>query len=87
MQLNEPQNSLLEKLKKEQHFSAEAIFNIIKIHIHHRDFYQASYELDRAVHFEYDKSNTENIGKKLLGYRQFVQSVILLMKRKIEPAQ
>ena len=49
--------------------SAEAIFDIIKIHIHHRDFYQASYELDRAIHFQYDKDTSKNIGSKLLGYR------------------
>ena len=73
-------------MKLNQQLSAGALFEIVKIHIHHRDFYQASYELDRAKHFKYDENAKPEIGAYLKGYHKFVQAVILMMKRKIEPA-
>ena len=73
------------------------MFEIIKIHVELRDFYEANYQLDRAFHFGYHKSadldqeakgdnDTDDVPEKLQIYRKLVQAVILLMKRKFEAA-
>lgn len=46
-------SSAEEKFKETGHFSQKALHEIIKIHIKSRDFYQAQYEINRAIHFNF----------------------------------
>jgi len=89
---------LVDKQRNAKKLSAKALFEIIKIHVELRDFYEANYQLDRAFHFGYHKKcetdqqseeksdNQNDVPDQLLIYRKLVQAVILLMKRKFEAA-
>lgn len=62
--------------------AAKALFEIVKIRIEQRDFYQANFEIQRASHFNFDSDSFKKSGLQFDLYNQFVQAVILLMKRK-----
>ena len=40
-------------VESDKQLSAKSLFQIIKIHVESRDFYEANYQLDRAFHFGY----------------------------------
>jgi len=55
--------------------AASALYEIAKIKILQKNFYEAHYNLNRATHFKLTQ-------KKLANYRVFTEGVIFLMKRK-----
>lgn len=52
-----------------------ALYEIAKIKIQQKDFYEAYYNLQRATHYKLKQ-------KKLINYKIFTEGVIFLMKRK-----
>mmetsp|Transcript_19568 Transcript_19568/g.30099 ORF Transcript_19568/g.30099 Transcript_19568/m.30099 type:complete len:88 (-) Transcript_19568:3028-3291(-) len=63
------------RLGEDNFLSGSALYEIAKIKIQHKDFYEAYYNLQRA--------NTLNLRqKKLQNYKLFTEGVIFLMKRK-----
>ena len=59
--------------------SSSALYEISKIKIQQKDFYEAYYNLKRAGHFKLRQ-------KKLVTYKMFTEGVIFLMKRKTKTA-
>ena len=59
----------------DNHLSSSALYEISKIKIQQKDFYEAYYNLKRATHFKLKQ-------KKLVNYKMFTEGVIFLMKRK-----
>lgn len=59
----------------DNHLASCALYEIAKIKIQLKDFYEAYYNLKRATHFKLKQ-------KKLVNYRIFTEGVIFLMKRK-----
>lgn len=59
----------------DNHLASCALYEIAKIKIQLKDFYEAYYNLKRATHFKLKQ-------KKLVNYRTFTEGVIFLMKRK-----
>jgi hypothetical protein len=55
--------------------SGSALYEIAKIKIQQKDFYEAHYNLQRTVHLNLRQ-------KKLQNYKIFTEGVIFLMKRK-----
>jgi hypothetical protein len=53
------------------------LFEIAKIRINQRDFYEAFHNLQRAIHYDFRS-------KKFLQYKMFVEGVLFLMKRKVK---
>lgn len=63
----------------DNHLSSSALYEISKIKIQQKDFYEAYYNLKRASHFKLRQ-------KKLVTYKLFTEGVIFLMKRKTKTA-
>ena len=63
----------------DNHLSSSALYEISKIKIQQKDFYEAYYNLKRAGHFKLRQ-------KKLVTYKMFTEGVIFLMKRKTKTA-
>lgn len=63
----------------DNHLSSSALYEISKIKIQQKDFYEAYYNLKRAGHFKLRQ-------KKLVTYKIFTEGVIFLMKRKTKTA-
>lgn len=61
--------------ESDNHLASCALYEIAKIKIQLKDFYEAYYNLKRATHFKLKQ-------KKLVNYRIFTEGVIFLMKRK-----
>ena len=59
----------------DNHLASQALYEIAKIKIQQKDFYEAHYNLKRATHFKLKQ-------KKLANYKMFTEGVIFLMKRK-----
>ena len=59
----------------DNHLASCALYEIAKIKIQLKDFYDAYYNLKRATHFKLKQ-------KQLVNYRIFTEGVIFLMKRK-----
>ena len=59
----------------DNHLASSALYEIAKIKIQQKDFYEAYYNLKRANHFKLKQ-------KKLVNYKMFTEGVIFLMKRK-----
>ena len=59
--------------------ASSALYEIAKIKIQQKDFYEAYYNLKRANHFKLRQ-------KKLVTYKMFTEGVIFLMKRKTKTA-
>lgn len=59
----------------DNHLASSALYEIAKIKIQQKDFYEAYHNLKRASHFKLKQ-------KKLLNYKMFTEGVIFLMKRK-----
>jgi tetratricopeptide (TPR) repeat protein len=57
--------------------AGNALFEIAKIRINQRDFYEAFHNLQRAIHYDFRS-------KKFLQYKMFVEGVLFLMKRKVK---
>lgn len=67
------------RLSEDQHLSGSALYEIAKLRIQQRDFYEAHYNLKRATFFGFKL-------KKLNNYKLFTEGVIFLMKRKTKTA-
>jgi len=67
------------RLSEDQHLSGSALYEIAKLRIQQRDFYEAHYNLKRATFFGFKL-------KKLNNYKLFAEGVIFLMKRKTKTA-
>lgn len=63
------------RLSEDQYLQSSALYEISKIKIQQKDFYEAYYNLQRATHYKLKQ-------KKLLNYKIFTEGVIFLMKRK-----
>ena len=63
------------RLSDDQYLQSSALYEIAKIKIQQKDFYEAYYNLQRATHYQLKQ-------KKLLNYKIFTEGVIFLMKRK-----
>lgn len=63
------------RLKEDNFLAGSALYEIAKIKIQQKDFYEANYNLQRAVPLNLRY-------KKLQNYRLFTEGVIFLMKRK-----
>ena len=63
----------------DNHLASSALYEIAKIKIQQKDFYEAYYNLKRANHFKLRQ-------KKLVTYKIFTEGVIFLMKRKTKTA-
>ena len=63
------------KLSDDNFLQSQALYEIAKIRIQQKDFYEAYYNLKRATHFKLKQ-------KKLINYKIFAEGVIFLMKRK-----
>ena len=63
----------------DNHLASSALYEISKIKIQQKDFYEAYYNLKRATHFKLRQ-------KKLVTYKMFTEGVIFLMKRKTKTA-
>ena len=63
----------------DNHLASSALYEIAKIKIQQKDFYEAYYNLKRANHFKLRQ-------KKLVTYKMFTEGVIFLMKRKTKTA-
>ena len=59
----------------DNHLASCALYEIAKIKIQLKDFYEAYYNLKRATHFKLKQ-------KQLVNYKIFTEGVIFLMKRK-----
>lgn len=59
----------------DQYLQSSALYEIAKIKIQQKDFYEAFYNLQRATHYKLKQ-------KKLIHYKMFTEGVIFLMKRK-----
>jgi tetratricopeptide (TPR) repeat protein len=59
----------------DQFLQSSALYEIAKIKIQQKDFYEAYYNLQRAAHYKLKQ-------KKLINYKIFTEGVIFLMKRK-----
>jgi tetratricopeptide (TPR) repeat protein len=59
----------------DNHLASQALYEIAKIKIQQKDFYEAYYNLKRAAHFKLKQ-------RKLVNYQMFTEGVIFLMKRK-----
>lgn len=59
----------------DNHLASQALYEIAKIKIQQKDFYEAYYNLKRATHFKLKQ-------RKLVNYKMFTEGVIFLMKRK-----
>lgn len=59
----------------EPFLQSSALYEIAKIKIQQKDFYEAYYNLQRATHYKLRQ-------KKLINYKNFTEGVIFLMKRK-----
>ena len=59
----------------DQFLQSSALYEIAKIKIQQKDFYEAYYNLQRATHYKLKQ-------KKLINYKIFTEGVIFLMKRK-----
>lgn len=59
----------------DNHLASSALYEIAKIKIQQKDFYEAYHNLKRASHFKLKQ-------KKLVNYKMFTEGVIFLMKRK-----
>jgi hypothetical protein len=59
----------------DQFLQSSALYEISKIKIQQKDFYEAYYNLQRATHYKLKQ-------KKLINYKIFTEGVIFLMKRK-----
>lgn len=59
----------------DNHLASCALYEIAKIKIHQKDFYEAYFNLKRANFFKLKQ-------KKLVNYKIFTEGVIFLMKRK-----
>ena len=63
------------RANEDNHLASSALYEIAKIKIQQKDFYEAYYNLKRANHFKLKQ-------KKLVNYKMFTEGVIFLMKRK-----
>lgn len=63
------------RLGDDNFLSSSALYEIAKIKIQQKDFYEAYYNLKRSTHLKLKQ-------KKLLNYKLFTEGVIFLMKRK-----
>lgn len=63
------------RLSEDNFLQSSALYEIAKIRIQQKDFYEAYYNLKRATHFKLKQ-------KKLINYKIFTEGVIFLMKRK-----
>lgn len=63
------------RLGEDNFISGSALYEIAKIKIQQKDFYEAHYNLQRTVHLNLRQ-------KKLQNYKIFTEGVIFLMKRK-----
>jgi tetratricopeptide (TPR) repeat protein len=61
----------------DEELAGNALFEIAKIRINQRDFYEAFHNLQRAIHYDFRS-------KKFLQYKMFVEGVLFLMKRKVK---
>ncbi len=61
----------------DEELAGNALFEIAKIRIKQRDFYEAFHNLQRAIHYDFRS-------KKFLQYKMFVEGVLFLMKRKVK---
>ena len=59
----------------DNHLASQALYEIAKIKIQQKDFYEAYYNLKRAAYFKLKQ-------RKLVNYQMFTEGVIFLMKRK-----
>lgn len=66
------------KLSSDEYLQSNALYEITKIRVKQRDFYEAYYTLQRAEKQQQSKSKVP----KLSLYRGFTEGVIFLMKRK-----
>ena len=63
------------RLGEDNYLSGSALYEIAKIKIQQKDFYEAHYNLQRSSHLNLRY-------KKLYNYKMFTEGVIFLMKRK-----
>jgi len=63
------------RLSDDQFLQSSALYEIAKIKIQQKDFYEAYYNLQRATHYKLKQ-------RKLMNYKVFTEGVIFLMKRK-----
>ena len=63
------------RLAEDNFLAGSALYEIAKIKIQHKDFYEAHYNLQRSSHLNLRQ-------KKLQNYKLFTEGVIFLMKRK-----
>ena len=63
------------RLNEDNLTSGSALYEIAKIKIQQKDFYEAHYNLMRCAHFGLKQ-------RKLHNYKLFTEGVIFLMKRK-----
>jgi tetratricopeptide (TPR) repeat protein len=80
--LNQQSDAVLHFEQVIKHNSDEALtgsslFEIAKIRIKEKDFYEAYHNLQRAVHFEFKS-------KKFSQYKFFTEGVLFIMKRKVK---
>ena len=65
------------KYNAEEFLSANALFEIAKLRIKQKDFYEAYYNLKRVAQFDFRS-------RKLSEYKLFTEGVLYLMKRKVK---
>jgi len=61
----------------DEELAGNALFEIAKIRINQKDFYEAFHNLQRAIHYDFKS-------KKFIQYKMFVEGVLFLMKRKVK---
>jgi hypothetical protein len=64
-------------MSSDEQLAGNSLFEIAKIRISQKDFYEAFHNLQRAIHYDFRS-------KKFLQYKMFVEGVLFLMKRKVK---